>query len=66
MGEMSAAPLEWHPSMGPCQARGFTGAQLGAPCPDCGHNNLVHPGIHNPALMACVICELLQHIPPPY
>lgn len=31
---------------------------LGAPCPDCGHTNLGHPGVTNLTLDACLICEV--------
>lgn len=31
---------------------------LGAPCPDCGHTTLAHPGPANPALTACMVCEI--------
>jgi hypothetical protein len=32
---------------------------IGAPCDNCGHTNLVHPGPQNPSLTACAICEML-------
>jgi hypothetical protein len=31
---------------------------MGAPCPDCGHTTLGHPGITNLTLDACLICEV--------
>jgi hypothetical protein len=33
-------------------------AWLGAPCPDCGHTSLGHPGMTNPTLDACLVCEV--------
>ena len=41
-----------------CERSDFAGERFGAPCPDCGHTNLVHPHSGNPALTACVLCEL--------
>lgn len=34
------------------------GAMIGTPCPSCGHSDLVHPGGHNPAIEACLLCML--------
>jgi hypothetical protein len=31
---------------------------MGAPCPDCGHTTLGHPGITNLTLDACLVCEV--------
>lgn len=31
---------------------------LGAPCPDCGHTTLGHPGMTNTTLDGCLICEV--------
>lgn len=33
-------------------------AWLGAPCPDCGHTSLGHPGVTNPTLDGCLVCEV--------
>lgn len=35
-------------------------------CPECQHPSLMHPGVHNPNLKACMICALDQadHIGP--
>ena len=30
----------------------------GAPCPECGHTSLGHPGITNLTLDACLVCEV--------
>jgi len=32
---------------------------VGAPCGNCGHCNLAHPGVANPALTECPVCRLL-------
>jgi Zn ribbon nucleic-acid-binding protein len=42
----------------PCTVRTEAGARAGAPCPNCGHTNLVHPGPDNPDVVECVICGL--------
>lgn len=41
-----------------CTQRAIAGELIGDPCPNCGHTNLAHGGGHNPAVDACVICEL--------
>ena len=35
---------------------------LGAPCPDCGHTTLLHPGPANPGLAYCLTCDHLDAI----
>lgn len=30
----------------------------GTPCGECGHAGLAHPGVHNPGVRACLLCEL--------
>lgn len=42
----------------PCQKVPIAGSIIGAPCFDCGHTNMVHPGSHNPAITVCVLCEM--------
>jgi hypothetical protein len=44
----------------PCVAQIRGSDPIGAPCPDCGHTNLVHPGHANPALTECVLCVLVN------
>lgn len=46
--------------MEPCTNRTSAGDWIGAVCEHCGHTNVVHPGPHNPTLIACVICELVE------
>lgn len=41
-----------------CTKSDWEGEVVGAACPDCGHTNAVHPGVHNPVLDACVLCRL--------
>lgn len=33
------------------------GTIAGVPCPNCGHNNLLHPGAGNPAIIECLACD---------
>lgn len=42
-----------------CHASTSTADVIGAPCRECGHTNLAHPGNHNPTLDACAICLVL-------
>lgn len=44
-----------------CTTPATAGERIGKPCDDCGHTNLVHPGTHNPALDACLLCQLSDH-----
>ena len=54
---------------GVCRAGVWPGQLIGLPCSNCGHNNLVHPGSHNPAIDECLLCALeetiAQFTPPP-
>lgn len=54
---------------GVCRAGVSPGQMIGVPCPNCGHTDLVHPGVHNPAISACLVCLLEETIeqftPPP-
>ena len=34
---------------------------IGAPCPQCGHTNMLHPGTANPSLEACALCTVLGY-----
>lgn len=34
-----------------------------SPCPECGHSDSLHPGVLNPALTGCLVCELRNHLP---
>lgn len=47
-----------------CGRRSRPGDVIGAACPDCGHTNLLHPGPSNPALSACIVCELAALVAP--
>lgn len=39
--------------------------RLGAPCAECGHSTVAHPGHYcNPSLDACLICTVLKHNDP--
>jgi hypothetical protein len=42
----------------PCRVGVVAGQVVTRPCPNCGHVQLLHPGPHNPALRACLICEV--------
>lgn len=42
-----------------CTKPTFAGETPGEACQECGHTNLVHPGPHNSAVNACVVCELV-------
>lgn len=33
-------------------------ARSAEPCPDCGHTALVHPGVYNPELRSCALCNM--------
>lgn len=46
----------------PCTRPTTAGEMIGDPCTDCGHTNVVHPGRLNPALTACVLCELVGQV----
>lgn len=53
---MKATPA----ALRPCRAFLTVAAHLGQiaePCATCGHTMLLHPGFHNPALSACVLCS---------
>lgn len=51
------------PPEGAC-TRGTAGHDMiGAACPVCGHTNLVHPGLSNPSLSSCAVCQILLAIP---
>jgi DNA-directed RNA polymerase subunit RPC12/RpoP len=41
-----------------CTSSISPGAMIGVACPSCGHSDLVHPGIHNPTVDACLLCML--------
>lgn len=41
-----------------CSVRVVPGEVIGKACSNCGHTNVVHPGVHNPHLTACVICRM--------
>lgn len=41
-----------------CQKSDFAGQIVATPCPDCGHTNVLHPGVHNPKLDECLVCRL--------
>lgn len=45
-----------------CRERTNAGEILGEPCRLCGHTNVVHPGVINPALTECVLCRLLDGV----
>lgn len=42
-----------------CTRRSKGSERIGAPCPDCGHTNIAHPGVGNPSLTECAICSML-------
>lgn len=46
----------------PCERATQGTDMLGAPCPACGHSNMLHPGRPNPDLGACVVCQALSAI----
>lgn len=41
-----------------CRMRVIAGQLIDVACPNCGHTQHLHPGPHNPALRACLLCEL--------
>lgn len=42
-----------------CRVRVGPHWTVGTPCAHCGHTDHVHPGVPNPALSSCVVCELV-------
>ena len=44
----------------PCAERPVAGTPMAGSCPSCRHASILHPGYANPALEACLVCELEQ------
>ena len=45
-----------------CIRRPKPGTVMTAACPECGHADLLHPSTANPALTACLACQLARVI----
>lgn len=43
-----------------CHRRVAGSDPIGQTCRECGHTDLVHGGVPNPELTACIVCELLE------
>lgn len=41
-----------------CRTRVVHGEVVGKPCDDCGHIKLLHPGVSNPELEECLVCQI--------
>lgn len=41
-----------------CRERMLPGTPLGGTCGTCGHASILHPSSANPALEACLVCQL--------
>lgn len=41
-----------------CTRQPPAGTNMSAACEECGHTVMLHPGLHNPSLEACLVCEM--------